>query len=586
MENKRKNKCFFKRTFLIFPLFFILIFQGFLFSCKTTKVQPEEEYIPDESDFVSIPVPDSARSFFGPQNQKALSLVEEGSAENIKAVFSLLHKTNREDYTEKEKILLYTASKISQIAWPLEATSYDAGDFEKDNPYYAAIHSAEMGIYDTSTGNTDFLTYILPSLTILTGGLKDEYISLSQRALESCLKMNEDSTLANYLYGRLLSSLGKNKEALSYFDKALTSSPSCLEIMSAKAICLYEEKKFDQAEGLAEKVLSFQKQNAEMLKIVAQVSYRRGDKEKALSYVLRVLELQSENSEYILFRIKLLLDNEDYIRSSSLLDAYGRGDDKAKDYLLLRARLALEWNKNSSLAASYIGQAVELYPEDTEVLLQAAKIASANNSLVGKRTAIDLASEVLAFESDNVEAIEVCIAEMKKQEAYSDAYDLSKILVEAENVTDSQKRSHISICLTLGYTKEAQTLAQKLYEENPDDEENLKSYIEMLTGTKQNKKALALINSILEKDETKQDMKSFLYYQRSFLSSQDSAVSDLRSSLAANPRNRDTLYRLYQIYFNQGEYKRAQYYLKQLVSLEPTNTTFARLNDNLENILK
>ncbi len=481
---------------------------------------------------------------------------------------------------------MYTASKISQIVWPLEAISYDAGDFEKDNPYYAAIYSAEMGIYDTSTGNTDFLTYILPSLTILTGGLKDEYIPLSQSALESCLKMNADSTLANYLYGRLLSSLGKNKEALSYFDKALASSPSCIEIMSAKAICLYEEKDFVQAEELAEKVLSLQKQNAEMLKIVAQVSYRRGDREKALSYVLRVLELQSENSEYILFRIKLLLDNEDYIRSSTLLDAYGRSDDKSKDYLLLRARLALEWNKNSNLAATYIGQAVELYPEDTEVLLQAAKIASANNSLVGKRTAIDLASEVLAFESDNVEAIEVCIAEMKKQEAYSDAYDLSKILVEAENVTDSQKRSHISICLTLGYTKEAQALAQKLYEENPDDEENLKSYIEMLTGTKQNKKALTLINSILEKDETKQDMKSFLYYQRSFLSSQDAAVSDLRSSLTANPRNRDTLYRLYQIYFNQGEYKRAQYYLKQLVSLEPTNTTFARLNDNLENILK
>ena len=81
-------------------------------------------------------------------------------------------------------------------------------------------------------------------------------------------------------------------------------------------------------------------------------------------------------------------------------------------------------------------------------------------------------------------------------------------------------------------------------------------------------------------------MKSFLYYERSFLaSSEDAVLVDLRSSLTANPRNRDALFRLYKIYYNKKEYRKAQYYLKQVVALSPNDDSLLKLNSELETLL-
>ena len=107
----------------------------------------------------------------------------------------------------------------------------------------------------------------------------------------------------------------------------------------------------------------------------------------------------------------------------------------------------------------------------------------------------------------------------------------------------------------------------------------------MLTGTDRADQALTLINSRLQNASPK--MKSFFYYRRSFLvSSQDDSLADLRSSLIANPRNGDALFRLYQIYYEQRDYRKAQYYLKQVVALDPNNTTMRRLNDDLSKLIK
>ena len=81
-------------------------------------------------------------------------------------------------------------------------------------------------------------------------------------------------------------------------------------------------------------------------------------------------------------------------------------------------------------------------------------------------------------------------------------------------------------------------------------------------------------------------MKSFLLYEHSFIVSGEEAIlADLRNSLTANPRNKDALYRLYQIYYNKKEYRKAQYYLKQVVALSPADETLLKLNAELETLL-
>jgi len=43
---------------------------------------------------------------------------------------------------------------------------------------------------------------------------------------------------------------------------------------------------------------------------------------------------------------------------------------------------------------------------------------------------------------------------------------------------------------------------------------------------------------------------------------------------------------MYQIYYNRKDYKKAQYYLKQVVSLNPNNEKYIKLNAEIEALVK
>ena len=103
----------------------------------------------------------------------------------------------------------------------------------------------------------------------------------------------------------------------------------------------------------------------------------------------------------------------------------------------------------------------------------------------------------------------------------------------------------------------------------------------MLVATGMKNQAQTLISSLMNGASMK--MRSFLFYERSFYgNSEDEILSDLRSSLTANPRNKDSLFRLYKIYYNKDDWKKAQYYLKQVVALNPSDSDMLRLNAQLD----
>ena len=93
-----------------------------------------------------------------------------------------------------------------------------------------------------------------------------------------------------------------------------------------------------------------------------------------------------------------------------------------------------------------------------------------------------------------------------------------------------------------------------------------------------------MIASLMDGADTA--LKSFLYYEKSFLGANDKeAVACLRSSLTQNPRNTDALTRLYEIYYEKQDWKRAQYYLKQVVALNPSNKKALAMSKKLDKII-
>ena len=217
------------------------------------------------------------------------------------------------------------------------------------------------------------------------------------------------------------------------------------------------------------------------------------------------------------------------------------------------------------------------------MLLLAAQIASSANTSINGMDALEIAQKVLEQDPSSLSAAKICISELIRKGEWQKAYTMSLGIMGRSS--DSEIISnHIDICLALSKFTEATECADRMYKNAPQSEAAQQAYIKVLVATGQRSLAKQMIASLMDGSGAR--MKSFLYYQRSFFgATEDEILGDLRSSLTANPRNRDALFRLYKIYYAKKDWRRAQYYLKQVVALDPLNTEVLRLNSELNSLL-
>ncbi len=576
---------------LIFSVFFLSdvsakkkASQDFSKEAGTTDADSGEDYVPSAADSVRIAIPSrKERQYFSTVDKKILALVEDGAPESLKSAIAILKK-NADRAAENENVLLAVAINLMKYCWPSEDFHEVIPNVSFSNPYLGAIESSKDGVYDYSTGKADFLSLMLPSLVLVVSDTRKDYYDDAKADLAEALKKNDSSVLANYLSGVLYKRLKNYKESLAYFEAAQKSSPGTFEILFSVADLNFRLKNYKTAFSKASALYEKYPQNRDVLKLCAESSYASGDLASAEAFVGRVLQQESGNADYILFRARILIKKGDYIRASSLLDVYSRTDSKKKEYLILRSKIQKEWNKNITAATNTIETALSLYPDDMDIILHAASISSETGGKINGISSGQLASIVLMSEPENVDALQIQIEEFVALEEWGEAYKASSFLLGLENVPDSAVYMHIKICLADGKNDEAWSLAKKMYAEKENEEKALQSYISVLVATNRGKDASKLIEQLLPSSTSK--MKSFLYFQRSQLSNnEDKVLADLRSSLTANPRNRDSLFKLYTIYYNKKEYRKALYYLKQVVALSPNDEKLLQLNANLESLL-
>lgn len=533
---------------------------------------------------IKISAPAKSKKFFSSIDSKTMDLAIEGSPQSLAQAAKNIHKADVDSYSDQEKVFLYVCAKIMEYAWPSERITWEVPQPPLDNQYAGALESVKNGIYDLSTDSGDFFSAILPALVILKGGDMSASYERAGADIEKALSYSSSSVFANYLYGYLCFKQEKYDQARKYLNAAVKRfSPEISEINILLAQIGFLQGDYRKSLELAESVLKKNPQHRNALKIGAKSAYALGDDSKTENYVVRILVTEPENTEYTLLRAKILMKRQDYVRASALLDACAKIDDSSKEYLLVKTALQCDWNKNHTLASQTVTKACELYPSDIEVLLVASRIASVSGEKINGFTAIQLAEKVLAVTPDSVQAKKICIVEYVKTEEYSKAYALSSKL--AADFDDREILFvHVDVCIALKKTSEALSLASKIYEASPSEENAQITYIKTLIASSQSETAYNLINRLLDSSQPK--TKSILFYHRSFLrSTEDLVLQDLRSSLTNNPRNKDALYRLYNIYYDKKDWRRAQYYLKQVVALDPNNPLYLKKNAELSRLI-
>ena len=505
------------------PVFYItFVFSLAFFSCGSSpknELQAENhlegQYSAQLSESVSIALPPKKeKKFFSGIPEEAVNAVENGSPESINLAYSILRK-NAEFYTENEKILLNTAYSFMTILWQQEKVNFQPFEGLPPNPYTGAIESAKRGIYDESTGSSDFLTLVLPSLVLVTSETRKDYYPLAQESLSLALKENPESVVANFLQGLLLLRQNDFENALVFFEKAFDSSPQTIETCYALADCNFKLKNYSKSYELVKSILEKIQFYSQALKLCAENAFALGALEESELYVGRVLQQEPENSYFVLFRAKILAEKGDYIRSASLLDVYALTNSDSREYLVLRAKVQKDWNKNMTAACATIEKALSLYPDDTEILLTAASLAGETGSKINGKTAGELAEKVLLTDSTNIEAMKIQVNDFVSRKKWNEAYKTSSALIKIKDIPAECIFTHIDVCLASGKNSEAWDIISSLYEKNPKNEAVLQNYIKVLVATDRRSEASQLIEQNLSGASSK--MKSFFYYERSFL---------------------------------------------------------------------
>lgn len=535
----------------------------------------------------AVKLPAQKRTFFYKIDEQIVKEVENGSPESLKNAMQLIKKSS-EEYEENEKVLISIAVQIMKIVWPSQKITWEQPVTDIENPYIGAINSAKQGVFDSSTGDVDFLSTILPALVLLSPVIAQskEINNTNQEILENCrnaiqkaMEVNQNSVLAHYLMGVLLQKQEKYNEALAFLKFAYDSSPKTEEILLCYSNLLYKTGNLESAQKIADE-LDPQNLNIQVLKQKAYIAFELKDYDSAELLVARVLQQNPNDLDFLLFRAKILVEKNDYIRAVSLLDVYARQNDTSLDYLILRARIQLDWSKNTTAATETIEKALQLYPEETQVLMIAAKISSITDSPVAGKYADQLTEKVLQKEPDNIEAMVYSLNALIQRENWNDSYKICCKIIETEKYPVEIVGKFVQICLRLGKNNEAFDFAKSQLAKYPDDETVLQSYVFAYSKVGNRDAVIKYIDSLLT--QANQKMKSYLFYVRSFLQvSEEKSLADLRSSLSMNPRNSDSLFRLYEIYFEKQDYRKAQYYLRQVVAINPNNNSLKKLNEAL-----
>ena len=552
----------------------------------TTITEPSQV---DLKDATPVKLGRKIQSYFGSIDKTVLQDLEIASPSSINRGLNKMRKAAIE-YTESERVIYNISSRIMSEVWSKENQLVNVPAVSQVSglgaSYLAIMDSAKSGIFENRKGEKDFFLTVLPALVILSSTENTGYYADAETALLSGLKMRPDSVLCNYLLGKLYEKQKQYEKAVACFEKATEPGTTVFEVLYEKAACLVALGHYEAASSILDRLVIQFPSDVQVLKLYANATLLMGDFPRAELYASQVLQQNPSDLEFVLFRAKIFVETGEYLKASSLLDVYAKSFPTQHEYLLLRAKLQKEWNKNLTVAISTIEKALSLYPDDEDIILYAAQLASETGSRVSGKTGVQLAELILKDDPNNVKGLQYSVQSLYNEGRYSEAYTLSKKLLGDKAVPQRAVLMHTKVCLAMHYNDEAWKYAASLYEKNSDNIEIIQYYIEVMIKTGRTQSASKLINSMLSGTPSA-NLKSFLFYERSFLTSNEGTMlSDLRSSLIANPRNSDALFRMYQIYYGRKDYRKAQYYLKQVVSLNPNDEKYLRLNSELDQLLK
>lgn len=511
-----------------------------------------------------------------------LGFLEQGSPDSLALAVERINADSR-GMTDQSRIALAVAGEMMKMLYPLVPFDWPIPSVPESGVYIGAIHSAQLGVYDYNTGDSDFLSMVLPSLVLSISGMPGDYYGDAERTLLRAASMNPKSVLPPYFLALIAERQGKNAIADEYYKKTWDMDSSCYPAGIGYVRSQLRKSNGGAALEVGRILVTRFPENIPIVKLCAEASFQVNDWAAADPYVLKVLKAEPDNTAYLLMRARILIERKEYLKANSLLDAFATINRTDKNYLLLRSRVIREWTKNLLSATTVLQEAQRRYPDDIEVLLATAEVCYQTGQPINQLGGRDFVRQVLAKDGQNRTALALLVTDYLTAGEWQNAVKSGEQLVALAS-TDANRQLLIRAYMGAGQSARAVSLAKTLYAAPAPSDDLTALYLQSLVASGDTRTASAIIASRM--GDASSTLKSQLYYYESRLAADpDSRLSSLRSCLLADPRNSQGLFAMYSWYFDKSDYRKAQYYLKQVIALDPLNKKYSTLLVKLDELL-
>lgn len=561
---------------LILFLFFSCV------SCTTSRIKNSTSIDYAQPTILSLPT----------QTQIALTYtdelvqadIENATPASLRRAVKRLYETSQ-GLSKEKHFSLTLAAQLMRILYPLESVAWNAPSYKEQNIYLDALKKIEKGLYPQLPNMENFFEAIIPAIILIKGTGAHEYgIGLENRLL-AARALNPQSILPFYLLGLLHEQLNRLSDAEISYRIAWERDASCYPAGLRLARLLLYRNDMDKALEIAKNLYERYPQSISIQLLLAEAYIGIRDLDAAEELIYAILKKNINQREALFLRIRLHIEKKEYLPATALLDGYAKKTKIDKDYLLLRMQVLREWTKNTAEAKKCLEQAELLYPEATDVLLACAEFCFDTKDTINQKTASDFIAVLLQQGPRNILAIRLLVKQDIAEERWIDAFERAQYL--CTNIpSDEHLILYTRACIGMKNWSEAVQTARTTYTaaQKPSNEV-ISIYLEALFGAKDFDTVKRMINEHLP--EARSSLKSILLYYQAILEKNDGEKLELlRLSLLSDPRSVLTLFALYEWYLRHTDYRKAAYYLQQVVALYPDNKTYLALAEQLDTLMK
>jgi len=484
-------------------------------------------------------------------------------------------------------------SVLIKFVYPDSPARLPVQDLPQTYNYTRIIREAERGNYIRPSENSvDFFEYILPFLAINAQSSADIFPDVLKN-LTKAAELRPESVLPPYFSGIIYEYAGQYAQADAAYKAAYAISNECYPALAGIARVTMLSGNTEEAVALFSDLVIRFPDSTNIKRQLAVSYFENSDWSRALPAVEEILQTEPRDGEFLLMKAHILIEQGQYSQANAPLETYASinaNNSNNRSYLLMRARIQADGNRNRDSALNYLRSILRNNPDDTEAMIFAARLLMESSRAADQNEGMELLARLRQTAGSSIEVLSLSLRDAVRREEWQEAQPiLNRILQSRRTVQD----------LTDGYYVErglrnnarALSFATELYERDTSNSEYVMIYISALIDNSRREEASRMIESRLAAAggsgaSSGGSTRSRLYFLRSRIQGNEELVlGDLRSSLFEDPRNLDALIAMFEIYHNRREERRAVYYLKQALAISPDHPRLKRYEREYASLL-